>query len=171
MTDLNERFKSLDSLAFPGIGEPRHGVRGVRGGVPKSEPLAPRKRVAAGIIAFVVAVAGVGLVVVAFRGHRTPGSKISPNSTEVTLHANGDIWAETGGGEGGVAISRVDPVTGQTSILWTDTRWPSSTGTPSGDVNQEAIASHYAFSPDGSQVVFSNYGYHQAARCTGLNSS
>lgn len=127
----------------------------------------PRSRLAAGIVAFIVAVAALGLVTVAFDGKRGPHSPVSPPATTAAVHTNGDIWAAIGGGEGGVAISRVDPMSGHTSIMWTDGRWPVATGTSSGRVNEAAIGSGYAFSPDGSKVVFSAYGYDPAGKVYG----
>ena len=153
MTELNERFKSLDSLAFPGIGEPRRGGPDTGRGGRKLEP-APerRRRVAAGIVAFVVAVAGVGLVVVAFKGHRAPGSP----RTSPPLVGNGLIWARVGGGDGPSFLSTIDPRTGTSRVLFNDGAWPAAPGA----VTHIAIGSEYAWAPDGSRVAFSNYsGY------------
>ena len=142
--DLKERFRALDSMAFPHQEGPPdvHGSHAAR-------PSAWSK-IAVIVTALALSTAATGFIVVAFRST----SEQPPALSTSELKANGDIWAFVGGGDAGSAIYRVDPRTGSSSVLWSDRGW---TDVPPSRVNPSAVSQDYSFSPDGSRVVFSSY--------------
>lgn len=159
-TDLIERIRT-DLGRLP--------VRDLPSPVPAMGRGRRRRRAAfvrTGFLALLLAVAVI-VPLVQLSGLRGQGPSPAPATRIPEPKANGDIWAEVGGGEGGTAIEHVDPVTGHSAILWTDDRWPSATGSPAGHVNQAAVGGGYSFSPDGSQVVFSGYGYDASGKVYG----
>ncbi len=120
--------------------------------LPHRRPPSRRTKVVVIMTAFVLTIVATGLVVFAFRS-ATPTAPATP----APLRTNGDIWAFVGGGDGGSAVYRVDPRSGAPSVLWSDDRgWP---GAPPDRVKPSAVSMDYDFSPDGSRVVFSSYGY------------
>jgi dipeptidyl aminopeptidase/acylaminoacyl peptidase len=106
-------------------------------------------RIAVISIAFALAIVAIGFVMIAFRSTQ-PVTPAGPYPTVVT---NGDIWVKVGGGDGETAIYRVDPRRPRdSSAMWTD-----QGGTFDGaSVAPKLVADDYSFSPDGSQVVFSD---------------
>ena len=138
-TELDRRLRSLDLVEppdlWPDISSRRPG--------PSLPEISPRRRVWVIVIALLVAAASSAFLVRAF-GRPAPAKPASPP-------ANGEIWSLAGGGEGGSAIYTVDSATGTKSLLWTDGRDPAW---PPGKAAPELVGSDYAFSPDGSRVVF-----------------
>jgi Tol biopolymer transport system component len=145
MADVRDRLSPLEGLDTPDLWER------VRQHEPAPTPPSPPhrdNRVAVISIAFALAIAAVGFVVIAFRSSQ-PATLVAP---EPTVIVNGDIWVKVGGGEVGTAISRVDPqLVRDSGFMWTDSGGTFS----STSVAPELVADDYSFSPDGSQVVFS----------------
>src|SRR5205814_1244392 len=114
------------------------------------------RKVGSAIVALVVAAAGISFVVVSLGGarHTPPG----PAGVTTPLPSNGEIWVRVGGGDGPSFVYQVDPSTGNVTPLWHD-----QSGSPlPGRLNRSAIGEQYAWSPDGSQVAFSDYsGAHE----------
>lgn len=145
MTDLNERLRGIDRLSTPDLWEAAQ-ARAVAGAVTTKVPLVRRLAIIAASL--VIGMAAVTGVVFAFRSGPTP-APVTPGTMTIE---NGDIWVQVGGGDAGTAIWRIDPEAGRRGgPMWTDSRGTFA-GTP---VVPEVVADDYAFSPDGSRVVFS----------------
>jgi TolB protein len=153
MNDLHNRFRELDRLDAPDLRE-RLGSSGPSIPFDDISERPPRRtKVAIIVVALALSVAATGLVIRSFHS----GTVLAPATpAPSTLQANGDIWAYVGGGDGPSTIYRVDPGTGSKSILWADN---TDSGATAEQINRQAIGSDYSFSPDGSQVAFSSYGY------------
>jgi dipeptidyl aminopeptidase/acylaminoacyl peptidase len=111
------------------------------------------QRLGVGVLAVAVGTGGILVGVRAFRQARSLRPAGSPS--------NGSIWALAGGGEGGILIYAIDPVTGTKSPLWSDGRSPDAVGFT---VDPRRAAIDYSFSPDGSRVAFSGYVTQGAGR-------
>src|SRR4029453_4381340 len=100
MADVRDRLAPLEGLDAPDLWER------VRRHQPASAPPSPPRRenrIAVISIAFALAIAAIGFVVIAFRSTHSV-SPVGPAPTAVT---NGDLWVKVGGGEVGTAIYRV----------------------------------------------------------------
>ena len=135
MPELRERFASLSRTSAPDLWpeidgrEPRNPIQ-----PPSSD------RVVVAFVAFVVAIAGIGIAAVTFGGSDRPGASGTRGPLAI---ANGPIYFRVGGGDGG---SRVE------SIL------PDGTGRHV--VFPEDSPVHYTridFSPDGTRIAFDNF--------------
>ena len=145
MTDLNERLRGIDRLSAPDLWEAAQ-ARAEAGAVTPKVPLARRLAIIAASL--LIGVAAVAMVMFAFGSDPTP-APVTPGTMTVE---NGDIWVKVGGGDGGTAIWRVDPeAVRRGEPMWTDDRGTFA-GTP---LAPDLVADDYAFSPDGSRVVFS----------------
>jgi len=106
-----------------------------------------RSRILAGAVAFVVFGAAVAFFARAF----TSNPDSVPASPGPVAVQNGPIWVQVGGGEAGTAIYNIAPDMKRPPVaMWTDSR---SFG--GAEVAPELLADDYAFSPNGSEVVFS----------------
>lgn len=135
MPELRERFASLSRTSAPDLWPE------IDGREPRN-PIEPSSshRVVAAFVAFVVAIAGIGIAAVTFGGSDRPAASGTPGPLAI---ANGPIYFRVGGGEGG---SRVE------SIL--------SDGTDRHVVFPEESPVHYSridFSPDGTRIAFDNF--------------
>ena len=135
MPELGERFESLSRAPAPDL------WREIEGRQPRDpiEPSSPR-RVIAAVVAFVVAIAGIGIAAVTLGGSNRPA--VSGTSVPVAI-ANGPIYFRVGGGEGGSRIESVEPDGSGRRIVFPDDV----------DVNRERIS----FSPGGSRIAVAHY--------------
>ncbi len=115
MPELGDRFASLSRTPAPDLWpeiearEPRHPIE------PSSS-----QRVVVAVVAFVVAIAGIGIAAVTFGGSDRPA--VSGTSGAVAV-ANGPIYFRVGGGEGGSRIESVEPDgTGRRVVFPEDSR-------------------------------------------------
>ena len=147
MTNLNERLRGIDRLTPPDLWEAAR-IRAERGTAIAPTPSLTR-RFAIIAASLAIGLAAVGVVIFAFRSDPSTTRPVTPARRAVE---NGDIWVQVGGGDGTTAIYRVDPE----FVRGSEAMWTDSGGT-FGDtqVAPRLIADDYAFSPDGSRVVFS----------------
>jgi WD40-like Beta Propeller Repeat len=150
MPELPDRFRVLDQLEVPDI-DARARALGPR---PPTEPDGPsrKKRVTAIVVALVIAVAGVGLLVRAFRQDDSSAPAAEPPSELIAMavgygstHQVGSTWRFTD-----IAVARPDGtgvrhVTGSAADLDADP-WVAKYGFSSDDSP--------AFSPDGRTIAF-----------------
>ena len=137
MPDLDDRFRSLSRTRAPDLWSDIEGreVREAR------EP-ATSRRVVAAVVAFVVAVAGIGFAALTFGGSERQTST-GTSGTAGGAKANGSIYFRVGGGDGGSRIESIEP-----------------DGTGQHVVFPEDSPVHYsriAFSPDGTRIAFDNF--------------
>jgi WD40 repeat protein len=146
MPDLKERLQGIDRLPVPDLWE-RARLTAPARSAPSDPSIA--RRVAIIAAALLISTAAIAFFWSAFEPQRTT-SPVSPPPMTVE---NGDIWVQVGGGSyGATAIYRVDPRMQRIpKAMWTDS--PSVFG--GAQESPELISDDYAFSPDGSQVVFS----------------
>jgi Tol biopolymer transport system component len=111
------------------IREPRNAI----------EPSSAR-RVVVAVVAFVIALAGIGIVAVTFGRSESPAA--SRTSGPVTV-ANGSIYFRVGGGEGGSRIEAVRPDGSGRHVVFTEGK----------DIHHGRLS----FSPDGTRIAFDNY--------------
>jgi len=143
-------MSDLRTLLEEGVGsfEPR------RGGLDRTEGKRRRhhrnRRVLAGALAVAVGAFGIAIAVIGFRGTSPPPRK--PTGPAVPLSSNGVIWVRAGGGDGPSFLYQVDPSTDEVTPLWHDQQGSSLPGT----LNPEAIGQQYAWSPDSSELAFSD---------------
>jgi len=144
MPDVDERLRLLDSLEPPDLWadirtrEPRH----------HHEPR-PVSRWMPIAVAAALAALGIGLLVRAFLGGDPTVQPIEPGpspsgQTGIPAVANGDIWFQRGGGEGGTWIEAVDADGSNRRVLFSD---PAAGGA-------DNVGAAYDWSSDGSQVAF-----------------
>src|SRR4029450_6352254 len=133
MTELGDRFASLARTRTPDLWreiearEPRNPI----------EPSSPRVVVA--VVAFVVAIAGIGIAAVTFGGSDRPAA----SGTSGDAIANGPIYFRVGGGDGGSQVESIEPDgTDRRVVFGEDSR---------------VQYSRIAFSPDGSRIAFDNF--------------
>ena len=146
MPELDERLHGIDRLEPPNLWD------AARARAASPHPPAPGpsggKKILIIAVAFVVSAVALAFVVTAFRSG-DPERPVEPPRNVM----NGDLWVKVGGGEIGTAIGRVnlDSSVGG-GFMWTDA--PNVfADTPAAS---ELLADDYAFSPDGSRVVFSH---------------
>jgi WD40 repeat protein len=137
MADLQERFRSLSRAHAPDLWSDieRREPRELR------DPSASRRAVAV-VVAFVVAVAGIGVAALTFGGSEPPGVT-GTSGTGGTGVANGTIYFRVGGGEGGSRIESIQPDGSDRHVVF-----PAN-----GPVHYDRIA----FSPDGTRIAFDNF--------------
>src|SRR5512132_1468971 len=137
MPDLDDRFRSLSRTRAPALCADIEGreTREAR------DPVMSR-RVLAAVVAFVVAVAGIGFAALTFGGsERAMSTRTSGTAGEAK--ANGSIYFRVGGGDGDSRIESIEP-----------------DGTGRHVVFPEDSPVHYsriAFSPDGTRIAFDNF--------------
>jgi WD40-like Beta Propeller Repeat len=146
MPDLRTRLKGADRIPAPDLWED----------IQRREPQARRsgrgtaRRVGITALAFAVAAAGFVLAARGFSRGPTKPKPVTPAAS------NGMIWVRVGGGDGPSFVYEVDPASGKATALFNDGRGPDLPGT----ANADAVGDQYAWSPDGSQLAFSDYsGY------------
>ena len=135
MLEFGERFASLARTRTPDL------WREIEAREPRN-PIEPpsSRRVVVAVVAFVVAIAGIGIAAVTFGGSDRPA--VSGTSGAVAI-ANGPIYFRVGGGDGGSQVESIEP-----------------DGTDRRVVFGEDSRVHYsriAFSPDGARIAFDNY--------------
>jgi Tol biopolymer transport system component len=133
MTDIHDRFRSLDELDVPDVHARARAIG------PK-EPQEPRpsasRRVGVVLLATLVAAAGIGFVIVRFQRDTTPGPVTSMS------RRNGVIYFRVGGGDGPTWWESVaQDGTGQTIVFPADA-----------PINHDDVA----WSSDGSRIAFAN---------------
>jgi len=139
MSDLKQRLDGIDRLPMPDLWQRAQHEP------PREAAPSTLRRVAVIAAALVISAAAIGSLVLAFRSHGTT------QPATPTPVANGDIWVQVGGGDGPTAIYGVDPdMSRLPNAMWTDS---GSFG--GARVAPELLADDYAFSPGGSEVVFS----------------
>src|SRR5512132_455415 len=137
MPDFDDRFRSLSRTRAPDLWSDIEGreTREAR------DPVMSR-RVLAAVVAFVVAVAGIGFAALTFGGsERAMSTRTSGTAGEAK--ANGSIYFRVGGGDGDSRIESIEP-----------------DGTGRHVVFPEDSPVHYsriAFSPDGTRIAFDNF--------------
>jgi dipeptidyl aminopeptidase/acylaminoacyl peptidase len=137
MADLGDRFRSLSRTRAPDLWSD------IEGREPREarDPVMSR-RVLAAVLAFVVAVAGIGFAALTFGGSERQMST-GTSGTAGGAKANGSIYFRVGGGDGGSRIESIEP-----------------DGTGRHVVFPEDSPVHYsriAFSPDGTRIAFDNF--------------
>ena len=152
MSDLKQRLDGIDNLPAPDL------WRRAQHEATDSHVMGQStfRRGAVIAAALLISAAAIGFLLLAFR----PQHASQPATP--TPVANGDIWVQVGGGDGPTAIYRVDPDMKQIpKAMWSDSR---SFG--GAEVAPELLADDYAFSPDGSEVVFSQQTHEGGADTT-----
>lgn len=137
MTDLGDRFRSLSRTRAPDLWSDIEG----REPWEARDPVMSRRMLAT-VVAFVVAVAGIGFAALTFGGSERQTSK-GMSGTAGGAKANGSIYFRVGGGDGGSRIESIEP-----------------DGTGRHVVFAEDSPVHYsriAFSPDGTRIAFDNF--------------
>jgi Tol biopolymer transport system component len=137
MPDLDDRFRSLSRTRAPELWSD------IEGREPREarDPVMSR-RVVAAVVAFVVAVAGIGFAALTFGGSERQMST-GTSGTAGGAKANGSIYFRVGGADGGSRIESIEP-----------------DGTGRHVVFPEDSPVHYsriAFSPDGTRIAFDNF--------------
>jgi Tol biopolymer transport system component len=133
MTDIHDRFRSLDDLDVPDVYARARALG-------PQQPQEPRpsgsRRVGVVLLAFIVAAAGFGFVIVRFQRDTTPGPVTSIS------RRNGVIYFRVGGGDGPSWWESVaQDGTGQTIVFPADA-----------PINHNDVA----WSSDGSRIAFAN---------------
>ena len=137
MPEFGDRFASLGRTRAPDLW---HEIEGRQ----PREPIEAHssQRVAVALVAFVVAIAGIGVAAVTFGGSERQMS-MGTSGTAGEARANGSIYFRVGGGDGGSRIESIEP-----------------DGTGRHVVLTEVNPVHYsriAFSPDGTRIAFDNF--------------
>ena len=133
MPELGQRFESFSRVRAPDLWptvedrEPR----------PSLEPPRPR-RVLVVTVAFVVAVAGIGLAAVSFGGSERPTASGASGWIDV---ANGTIYFRVGGGDGGTQIESVEPDGSEQRVVFE---------------GEPMRIAQISFSPDGTRIAYQN---------------
>lgn len=149
MPNIRDRFHVVDQIEPPDVFS--DALRREPSGPTVDDEKRTGKAVVVAI-SLIVAIVAIGFVVLAFRSQFTS----EPASPGPVAMENGDIWVHVGGGEMGAAMYRVDPQMRSNPVpMWTDSPNVFS-GT---EKAPELLADDYAFSPHGSQVVFSEQAY------------
>jgi Tol biopolymer transport system component len=135
MPELGERFASLARTRTPDL------WREIESREPRN-PIEPpsSQRIVVAVVAFVVAIAGIGIAAVTFAGSDRPA--VSGTSGAVAIR-NGPIYFRVGGGDGGSQVESIE-----------------ADGTERRVVFRGDSPVHYsriAFSPDGSRIAFDNF--------------
>lgn len=100
MPELRDRFESLSRARAPDLWPEIEGREPGRAVEPSSA-----RRVLVAVVAFVVAIAGIGFAAISFGGFERP----SASATGPVGVANGPIYFRVGGGDGGSHIEAVEP--------------------------------------------------------------
>ena len=102
MPELRERFASLSRTSAPDLWPE------IDGREPRN-PIEPSSshRVVAAFVAFVVAIAGIGIAAVTFGGSDRPAASGTPGPLAI---ANGPIYFRVGGGEGGSRVATISRI-------------------------------------------------------------
>lgn len=142
MTDLDRRMKELDWTAVPDLWPD------IETRVPTVRVPDGGSRLAAAVVAALVAAAGIGVVTWTLLPDRSaPPTSPSPAAPMIR---NGEIWF-TSGGKGGFYVYEIQPDGTGERQLFRDAR------APEGPLLPEAIGSGYEWSPDGSRVAFARH--------------
>ena len=137
MPEFGDRFASLARTRAPDL------WREIEGRQPR-EPIEDHssQRVAVAVVAFVVAIAGIGFAAVTFGGSERQMS-MGTSGTAGEARANGSIYFRVGGGDGGSRIESIEPDGTGRRVVFTE--------------DSPVHYSRIAFSPDGTRIAFDNF--------------
>jgi Tol biopolymer transport system component len=137
MPELYDRFGSLSRTRTPDLWSD------IEGREPQEarDPMMSR-RVLASVVAFVVAVAGIGFAALTFGGSDRQMS-MGTSGTAGEARANGPIYFRVGGGDGGSRIESIEPDGTGRHVVFTE--------------DSPVHYSRIAFSPDGTRIAFDNF--------------
>ena len=133
MPELGERFESLSRTRPPDLWPEIEG----REPGPPIEPSSAR-RVLVAVIAFVVAIAGIGFAAVSFGGSERP---VAAGATGPVGVANGPIYFRVGGGDGGSHIEAVEADGSERRVIFE---------------GEPMRIAQIAWSPDGTRIAYQN---------------
>lgn len=134
MPELRDRFESLSRVRVPDLWPEIEGREPGRGVEPSSA-----RRVLVAVVAFVVAIAGIGFAAISFGGSERP----SESAGGPVGVANGPIYFRVGGGEGGSRVDSIEPDGSRRRVVF-----PNEV-----NVHYDRIS----FSPDGTRIAFDSY--------------
>jgi hypothetical protein len=134
MPELRDRFESLSRVRGPDLWPEIEGREPGRVVEPSSA-----RRVLVAVVAFVVAMGGIGFAAISFGGSGRPSASV----TGPVGVANGPIYFRVGGGEGGSRIESIEPDGSRRRVVF-----PNDL-----NVHHDRIS----FSPDGTRIAFDNY--------------
>ena len=133
MPELGERFESLSRTRPPDLWAEIEG----REPGPPIEPSSAR-RVLVAVIAFVVAIAGIGFAAVSFGGSERP---VALGTTGPVGVANGPLYFRVGGGDGGSHIEAVEADGSGRRVIFE---------------GEPMRIAQIAWSPDGTRIAYQN---------------
>lgn len=133
MPEFGERFESLSRTRAPDLWSQIEG----REPGPPIEPSSAR-RVLVALVAFVLAIAGLGIAAVSFGGSERPAASVATGSVGV---ANGPIYFRVGGGDGRSQIEAVEPDGSGQRVVFE---------------GEPMRIAQIAWSPDGTKMAFQN---------------
>jgi Tol biopolymer transport system component len=134
MADLIERFRSLDQIDSPDL------WRDAEHRTPRSAtpPQKPGQRILTVVVAFAVAAAAIAFAVQALGGGAASRPTDQPAPIAIGSHANGSIYIQSGGGDGGATVESVDFESGHRQTVF----------------GRNDYHAEISWSPDGTRIAY-----------------